>query len=173
MEPELPSQRTYFVQLTPQTLGMLKLVKITFGLGVKRHVFQTTVYKDNKKTDIMMKGWGNSGKRKAAWGTCQMQSLKIKVGSSWPRPVTHFWPYGCLLEPKAEEAVHWRLGLGVPPTSPQALVTKESRAVPRSPTIHLYGITASPSVSQETTHPSNSRHQSINATETKWKRLQP
>lgn len=105
----------------------------------------------------LIKGWSNSGKRQTDWGTCQMQSLKIKVGLNWPLPIIHFWPYGCLLEPKVEEtqaAVHWKLGLGVPPTSPQAFVTRESRAVPRSPTIHPYSITPSPSVSQETTHPS-------------------
>lgn len=55
MESELPSQGTELnsAHLTPQDFGMLELGKIAFGLCLKQHWIQTTVWKHSKKAGIM------------------------------------------------------------------------------------------------------------------------
>lgn len=49
MESKLPSQRTALLVLTPQTVGMFEMGKITWGLGQSSLIFQTTVCKANNK----------------------------------------------------------------------------------------------------------------------------
>ena len=55
MESKLPFQN-FLACLIPQTFGMFKLGKITFGLGQSSTVCQTTVCKDNRKTDNLTTG---------------------------------------------------------------------------------------------------------------------
>lgn len=57
VEPGRPSRRNCLARLGPQSFGMLKQSKITFGLGLKCSIeSRRTVCKDNRKADVTTTG---------------------------------------------------------------------------------------------------------------------